>query len=182
MIDDTRLQSQLERATSREAGGSELDQETSELRAGWLALTHLLETVPTEVDETALVQVVARAERRRKLQFIAFVGTLAASLLLVLFSGWQLAHGLRGPDTAVPRELAVPNPPATPNAQPNQPTAQPELPRDVAVSWDDSLDDRFTQLTRDIVGFERPGMLEDSAFTVLGERVQQAGADVGEKL
>jgi hypothetical protein len=182
MNDDVRLQSQLERATSREAGGSELDQETSELRAGWLALTRLLEAAHTEVDETSLLQVVVRAERRRKLQFIAVVGALAASLLLVLLGGWQLSHNLRGPDTAAPREVAVPNPPAPPKAQPDIARLQPDLPGDVALSWDDSLDDRLTQLTRNIVGFERPGMLEDSAFTVLGERVQQAGADVGEKL
>ena len=172
MNEDSRLQTQLERATAREPGGPELEPETAELRAGWLALGRLLDAAAGDVDEAGLVHVVVGAERRRRIVRAAALLAVAASLAIILFGGWHWTHRPRG--NASPMI-------ATPDVKPKPKVEQP-APADAAIAWDDRLDDQFSQLARSIVGFERPWSEGDSAFTALGERVQRVEQDFGEQL
>jgi len=171
-----RLLRQLEQATARETTDDEqLDAEVARLREGWLALARSLEAGETEVDERAIVAPIERIERKRMVRRIAAtVMTLAASLLIVVSAIWFLS------DRGSPKMQALPQQVASPMQQPSQAVATDEAMDDIEFAWDDSLDDQFAQVSRNIADFNSQSYLDDMSFNVLNDQLQRIGQDINE--
>ncbi len=153
-----RLQEMLERATAPgDEMPADLDDETSSLREGWLALGKLLKDAQFASDKPLdRWQVTPRPAPQRWRWAVA--AAIAASLLIAagLTLGYRLLDGSNAVQPGTP-QLAQDNQPATgarvdtseavvqaAEPQPRSPNPEPRTLNPDYLAWDDSLDDELT--------------------------------------
>ena len=168
MSDDlTKLERQLEQATSRSApSGQPLDPETAPLREAWLAFGQLLEAAHPAADQ-AVVQPGSRSARRRRLWLVPAAVGLAASLLVAVTIAWMLHGGGDSSDSSsasLPAGIAAnqAGPPSAAKAQ-QRPTAA----FAAELAWDDTLDKQIVLAGEAVLNAEEDwSVLADAANSV----------------
>lgn len=153
MSDDlSELQRRLEQITAgRDAAGAELDPESAELRAAWLAFGELLEADQSGVGSAARPLRLPPTGRRRGWP-LAAVAAMAASVLVAVTVLWHTRTVTPGPAASgSPAAVAVKN--ATPPVPLQTAPARSAQPSSfvAGLSLDDPLDQQIASVGRTIV-------------------------------
>ena len=167
-----RRQSQLEQATRHELPADEpLDAETAELRAGWVALSRLLETADNGFAEQTLLAHLRESPPQAWRHWVG-VGVLAASLLVAVAAGWLWLRAGRSPDSPTSGEVAELRQPANSRT----PAANGEF------RWDDSWDERLAQLDQKFVSLRSWASPGEVSLRVMDEQLQQIDREMNAEL
>jgi len=162
------LQDQLELATSAKlTDDSVLDEDTTALREGWLALRQLLESSDAVGDISPnRPQPMVASHLAWRMSWLA----VAASLLLVLAGAWYLGRdGKRDPVKDAPDQIAYQN--VQPIA-PTLPTSNLDQADDVP-SWDDTLDDEITMASESLILVQQRWSTLDQQLDSVYEQIKQ---------
>ncbi len=154
-----------------------LDDETAELREGWLALGEALDGCPEEVD-TDRILAFAHPIRRRRTGWLVLVaaGALAASLTgaVALFRP-EPTRPAAAPAEPAPLRVAA-------HPQPSKPVAQPdEASSGADFEWDDSLDTEIALVREMVVETRQSWAFDRTNYTVLQQRIQELEQHLGDE-
>ena len=168
--DIEQMQRLLEKATDAgSAPPDELDPETASLREAWLAFGQMLEAAPAACLAAAFA---GEAEGKEQIVGVLAAGLLAASLLIGVVAVWMLHGASRQADpTPTTNEMASTNPikNVAPATQANSPTvAKADEPQ-----WDDSLDERLSQIGWQVTCAQQNQLFRTDTFGVVQYRVEQ---------
>lgn len=192
--DQDQLAKQLERATSAEISAMEsLDDESSALREGWLALGQLLEADRKHHGEPLRLGPPARRPKQRYL--MAMIAA-AASLLIGAGITWSLISTNRQPESTA--RSVTKDPAARSSADPAKEVGDPETPGTVLVpretlrrperkavasgSWDwgDSLDEEIAQAGQAMVAVQQDWRHLEDTFEPVYHRLEAMEEDMND--
>ncbi|MCL4205918.1 MAG: hypothetical protein KJ000_25825 [Pirellulaceae bacterium] len=164
---------QIETATTPElSSDAKMDAETVELREGWTALVRLLD----EADQSSPIPELTLPRPANRFRRALTLAALAAAVLVAATVAWRLVGRFDAPGTDVvveiPGESVPQRSPTEHDGSPTEPNAG--VGSNVLVaddSWDDGLDERLDDLTQQIAGIQGNGLLLDSPFQSLDERI-----------
>jgi hypothetical protein len=165
-----RLEQMLQRATAAADGPpDDLDGETARLREGWLAFARLLEAA--EPPAEASFRRLPLPRKRSQCRLWSAAGLLAASLLFCAVAMWILQRP-SGAKNAPPAPVQL----AATDAQgrlPNRPLSIAENPKAPVPDWNDSFDEQFTQLGRQVIDAQQGSSAWADAGAAVQTRIEE---------
>lgn len=167
---------ELERITSEEPlSPGESDAEILALRESWSHLSGLLAAADESWDADQFARAVRPPRTVAWKTILAMCATLAASLALCAWYFWPAKSSLPATNRSAPIAQVAPSaPPASTNAtNPARPATT-----DEELAWDDTLDDRLSELSGALTVAGNSTFHGDSRLSDLDSRLQQMASEI----
>jgi hypothetical protein len=169
---------ELERATSiAPVAPAELDPETAQLREGWLRLTQLLDAADEAWDSQAFAHQIELPKPALWQRPLALCGALAASLLVCALAAWLHSARTNDPTTLRNTSVAQVEPPEQPQASEVTAPANSTMSHE-ELAWDDTLDERLTNLHGALATVRGSSFMNDSRMSVLSTQLRQIATEI----
>jgi hypothetical protein len=167
---------ELERITSaRPLPPDESDPEVLALHESWSRLSGLLAAADESWDADQFARTVRPPRTVAWARILALSAAVAATLALCTWSFWPAKSSLPSANSSATVAQAVPSSPpaATQSTEPARPNMT-----DAELAWDDTLDDRLSELSGALTVAGRSTLRSDSRLSDLDSRLQQIASEI----
>jgi len=145
------------------------DEETAELREGWLSLTELLHAADDKFRPDEVLVPLQRRNRARMIRRLA-AAALAASLLIALTVGLHyFAATVPNGSPAPPRQVAT--------HDTEQPVVEPDLTNDIP-DWDDTFDEQLALAGQQVSQVRESWRSPDVSYDVLVDQLYEMEEEI----